>query len=374
MAIFGGGEAGKLREDLAQAQAMVEGIRQDNEILKERVKELEEGGKDLTKLFVIMLDLARRLGENLTQAEILALIQRMVSQLFESADEISIFLREPGSDELELASSAGLPEGRFKDLRIPIGEGYIGYTAKKKIIMASKDFEGESNIVKSKLQEPQFNQLRSVLVAPLVHGEELIGVLNIGKLPQRVKDAKGLLLIICNLGAIALKNARLFEELQSVDPLTGLYNRRVMMERLEGEVTRARRFDHSLSVVIFNLDKFREYNEVHGQAAGDEVLRTVGNILRGAIRKIDVVARYGGDVFAAALLETSKDSGMLLAEKVRKLAGEHPFPHGKMTFSAGLATCPSDACEAQSLVEAALGASAQAKEQGGDRVVAVRVD
>jgi diguanylate cyclase (GGDEF)-like protein len=368
MALFSGGEAAKLKEELTRVQEAMEGIRQDNGILKERVAELEGEGKDRAKLFVIMLDLARRLGENLSQDQVVALMLRMVSQLFESADEISIFLRDPGSNDLELVSSSGLPEGRFKGLRIPMGEGYIGHTAQKRIIMSAKDFEGESNIVKSRLQESKSSPLRSALVAPLIHGEELIGALNIGTLPQRVKDAKGLLLIICNLGAIALANARLFEELRSVDTLTGLYNRRILMERLEGEVTRARRFNHEVSLAVFDLDHFRDYNEAYGQEAGDEVLKTVGDILKNVIRKIDIVARYEDDVFAAVLVETSKDSGRQLAEKVRKLAADCPFPHGKLTFSAGLATFPGDASDPTALLEAALAASIQARDQGRNRV------
>ena len=368
MALFSGGEAAKLKEELTRAQEAMEGIRQDNGILKERVAELEGEGKDRAKLFVIMLDLARRLGENLSQDQVVALMLRMVSQLFESADEISIFLRDPGSNDLELVSSSGLPEGRFKGLRIPMGEGYIGHTAQKRIIMSAKDFEGESNIVRSRLQESKSSPLRSALVAPLIHGEELIGALNIGTLPQRVKDAKGLLLIICNLGAIALANARLFEELRSVDTLTGLYNRRILMERLEGEVTRARRFNHEVSLAVFDLDRFRDYNEAYGQEAGDEVLKTVGDILKNVIRKIDIVARYEDDVFAAVLVETNKDSGRQLAEKVRKLAADCPFPHGKLTFSAGLATFPGDAGDPTALLEAALAASTQARDQGRNRV------
>jgi len=373
MALFGGGEVGKLREDLAVLQAMLEGVRQDNQILKERNKELEGEGKEQTKLFVIMLDLARRLGENLTQDEIVTLILRMVSQLFESADEISLFLKVPEADELELAACVGLPEDRFKGLKIPIGEGYIGHTAKKRVIMSIKDFEGESNIVRSKIEESQFNQLRSVLVSPLFHGEELIGALNIGKLPVRVKDAKGLLLIIANLGAIALNNARLFEELQSLDPLTGLYNRRILMERLESEVTRARRFNHELSLATFDLDKFRDYNEAYGQEAGDEVLKTVGNILKSVIRKIDLVARYEDDVFAVVLVETNKDSGMQLAEKVRRLIADCPLPHGKLTFSGGLATFPGDAGEPKALLDAALTALVRARDKGRNQVVAAGV-
>jgi diguanylate cyclase (GGDEF)-like protein len=366
------GEAAKLHEEIERLKVEVESARQDEGLLKGRVQELEGLLRERDKLFIIMVDLANRLGDTLPRDQIIGLMLRLVKQLFDGAEEISIFLRDPETNQLEFKSCIGLPEDQCKGLRIPLGEGYIGHVAQKRVVMSAVDFESESNIIKNKLQRSQYNQLASEMVAPIVHGTELIGVLNIGKFPQRVKEAKGFLLILSNLVAIALNNVRLFEELQSMDTLTGLYSRRVMMELLEGEINRGQRFKHELSVVIFNLDKFRDYNEVYGQAAGDEVLRTVGGILKSAIRKIDIVARYGDDVFAAALVETGKDSGMLLAEKVRKVVGEHPFPHGTLTFSAGLATCPTDACEPKALVEAALGASAQAKKQGGDRVVAVR--
>lgn len=369
MALFGGGDAAKLREELSQVQGMLESHKSENAALKERVQDLEGQWKDRSKLFVIMLDLARRLGENLTRNEIVALMIRLVQQLLESSDDISVFLVEPGSNQLELVACAGLPEDRFKGLKIPIGEGFIGHTAQKRVIMSTKDFEGESNIVKSKVHSSEFNQLHSVLVSPLLHGEEIIGALNIGKLPQRISEAKSLLLIIANLGAIALANARLFEELRTVDTLTGLYNRRVMMERLEGEITRARRFNHEVSLLALDLDLFRNYNEAYGQASGDEVLKTVGDILKNVIRKIDIVARYEDDVFAAVLVETNKDSGTQLAEKLRKLVSDCPFPHGKITLSGGLATFPGDASDSQGLLEVALAASIQARDRGRNQVV-----
>ncbi len=166
------------------------------------------------------------------------------------------------------------------------------------------------------------------------------------------------------------------QELAITDGLTGLYNYRYFRERLLNEVARAERHGLNLSVVMMDIDFFKHYNDTHGHPAGDEVLRVIGEILRRNVRKIDVAARYGGEEFALILVETSGPNARLVADKLRKLVENYPFPHreeqpnGRLTISAGVATYPEDGGNAEELIAAADQYLYEAKKTGRNRVIA----
>lgn len=139
---------------------------------------------------------------------------------------------------------------------------------------------------------------------------------------------------------------RRLEELATTDALTRLLNRRALLERLSVEVDRARRFSSQLSLLMVDVDHFKEINDAHGHLAGDEILRRLGNLLAGAVRTIDVVARYGGEEFVVILPETSTEGAVTFAERLRKSVADEEFPlaNGQrfhLTCSIGVATFPS---------------------------------
>src|SRR5438445_124038 len=137
-------------------------------------------------------------------------------------------------------------------------------------------------------------------------------------------------------------NAKL-KETSFKDEVTGLYNRRFFSLRLEEEISRFRRFNHPVSVVVLDLDGFKSVNDEFGHAVGDETLRDVGQILMKHSRGINVVSRYGGDEFAVLLVETSKSGARLYADRIRQVVATFPYSHGKrVTASFGVASLPDD--------------------------------
>jgi diguanylate cyclase (GGDEF)-like protein len=133
------------------------------------------------------------------------------------------------------------------------------------------------------------------------------------------------------------------QETSFSDDVTGLYNRRFFAMRLEAEVSRYARFNQPLSVVMLDVDGFKAVNDEMGHTAGDETLRTVGNVLLRQSRSIDVICRYGGDEFAVLLVETGKDGALLYAERVRREIEAACFGHGRaITVSLGVACLPED--------------------------------
>jgi diguanylate cyclase (GGDEF)-like protein len=166
-------------------------------------------------------------------------------------------------------------------------------------------------------------------------------------------------------------NARL-KETSFKDDVTGLYNRRFFSLRLEEELSRYRRFNHPVSVVLLDLDGFKAVNDDFGHTVGDETLREIAQILMKHSRGINVVSRYGGDEFAVLLVETSKAGARLYADRIREVVSKYPFSHGKVvTASFGVASLPDDeAGTAEDLFRAADEALYTAKRAGKNQVAA----
>ena len=157
------------------------------------------------------------------------------------------------------------------------------------------------------------------------------------------------------------------------DPLTGLWNRRHMAETLEREVARALRFGHPISLIITDVDDFKQINDREGHLQGDIVLETVADVVREGTRSIDVAARYGGDELAVILVETDREGALIVGERLAdSMRGvQVPLSEGGtmgVTISLGVATIPDSADSLDSLVDAADRALLRAKRAGKNQI------
>jgi diguanylate cyclase (GGDEF)-like protein len=166
---------------------------------------------------------------------------------------------------------------------------------------------------------------------------------------------------------LRVKNEEL-QRLSLTDGLTGLDNRRQLMQTLESEVERSRRHGHSFAVVMLDVDHFKDYNDSHGHLAGDAVLTRVGGLLRECTRGVDCSARYGGEEFVLVLPETSVDRAVEVAERIRARLAKEGFANGRITLSAGVAQFPKDGETPESVLSSADAALYRAKGEGRDRV------
>jgi diguanylate cyclase (GGDEF)-like protein len=189
---------------------------------------------------------------------------------------------------------------------------------------------------------------------------------------------EALLTTIGNQVGVAVENARLYEktlELAQVDGLTGLANRRHLMERLTQEMARAQRYQTSLSVIILDLDKFKSFNDTYGHLKGDELLKAFGTMVNHMVRVGDIVGRYGGEEFCVVLPNTSIKGAMVIAERIRKAmedlkisVGDDQPPAGR-TISIGAAEYANEE-SVEKLLTIADAALYRAKENGRNRVEA----
>jgi len=164
------------------------------------------------------------------------------------------------------------------------------------------------------------------------------------------------------------------ELLAVTDGLTGLFNHRYFQDRLERTLVRAAETRQPVSLLMIDIDYFKQYNDLNGHIAGDVALREMAAILRRSVKRDDVVARYGGEEFAVVMASTGREAARGAAERLRTEAEKAEFPNeqvlpgGNLTISVGLATFPDDAADRAGLIERADAALYSAKHGGRNRV------
>jgi len=284
----------------------------------------------------------------------------------------SIYLFD--GDVLHMGAQLGYPE----DMLIPeisISQGVIGRTARTKATQLVRDVSLDTDFLRASYE------VKSEIAVPLIKEGNVLGVLNVESAHRLLNENDvNLLNALAGSVAIAIDNARLHAEVKRMamtDVISGLANRRAFDDILEAEIARASRYRHQLSLIILDLDSFKEYNDRWGHPAGDVRLREVADLLRLKVRDPDVAVRYGGEEFAIILPNTSKMGAIKLAERLRKAAeGSSPYKNGDRhpipgyTISLGVATFPDDATSIEELLLMADNAELMAKRLGKNRVYA----
>ncbi len=225
------------------------------------------------------------------------------------------------------------------------------------------------------------------LCVPMMAQGEIMGILHLNHLESALEKQKRSLLytqhkvqLVMNLAediALALSNLKLRETLrdQSIrDVFTGLFNRRYMEETLTRELHRAEREQVPIGVIMFDIDHFKNFNDVSGHDAGDALLRELGVYMKTNVRGGDIVCRYGGEEFFVVLLNSNLENTRIRAEEFRRgvkdlLVYHLGKPLGKCTISLGVASYPQHGLTPEALIKSADNALYRAKNEGRDRVV-----
>jgi len=345
-------------------------LQQANEMLTEWVRELEVRNKET----LLLTEMGDRLQSCLTTEEACGVITKSALSLFPN-DSGALFVTNPSKNLVEAMAVWG------------------GYAAQEPVFSPESCWGLRSGRL-HRVDDPAKSQIcghvrpgmrNGYLCVPMVAQGEAVGILHLEMGPPAadgrpvMTDAKSrLALSVADHLGLALASLRLRETLhiQSIrDPLTGLYNRRYMEESLERELRRADRKQRPLAALMLDLDHFKRYNDTLGHAAGDAMLRAIGNFLQSRMRKDDIVCRYGGEEFTIIMPESSLEIAMQRAERLREdskrleisLNGQFL---GSVTFSVGIACFPDHGNTSEQLLHAADLALYRAKAAGRDCVMA----
>ncbi len=300
------------------------------------------------------------------------LLQRVLKEVRESLGyaRCAIFLLNPEKDELYVRAYSGYKGTTMNHVRVQVaGKGITAYAARRMELVYVPDVTRDQRYVQVE------RGIRSELAIPLVHAGQVLGVLDFESTELDGFQSRDIELLrhFADQVSIAISNSSLFDRLKEQaisDSLTKLRNRLFFIEAIEIEFSRSQRSGKPFSLVMMDLDGFKRVNDKLGHMAGDIVLCRVAAVLRQNSRRSDVIARYGGDEFAALLPETDSHSAALFAEKLRrKLRKDRDLRAKEITASFGVSSYPEYAGCVEELISQADGAMYQAKREGGDRVL-----
>ena len=281
-------------------------------------------------------------------------------------DHIGIGIMDYATKDIEIKAEAGMTSQAL-GRRIAVGSGVLGKVARTGVSALVQN-AGPGQLA------GVLPESRAVLCLPISYGETLLGVLNVESRDENAFAPQDVLILntLADLLATALHNSFVFQKLQQqsiTDGLTGIKTRRFFWEALSSEWKRASRSGRPFSVVLIDLDKFKEVNDSLGHLEGDLVLARVGRLLEQKCRQSNVVARYGGDEFIILMPETGIEQSQVLAERLRLwLATDPMLEEHHITGSFGVASFPLHGFSMEDLIRVADAGMYAAKHAGGNQV------
>lgn len=361
-------------------------LERSNEKLKRKVKAQE-----------LLMEAAHRLGGTLKREVVVERLLGLVKDKLQWP-KFAFFLHDNRQERLimKLMGFFGLPVHAIElNQRMEAGEGIAGLALQTGTPVLVGNLSDAKVHKVWKLQGSPVNtdelveKIGSVLAVPFLHKGKVIGVFVALDDHSHAFDEEDLTLLNA-LGAqvaLAVVNAELYEttlELATSDPLTGVMNRRAMVKQIEFELARANRFDTSMAILLIDVDHFKSYNDRMGHVLGDQALKALAQSLKENVRKVDTVARFGGEEFCVILPQTDKEGAEIVAQKICdgvrnvKLTGVEQQELGHLSVSVGIAVATGKEEEddeenaVTKIIAMADEALYEAKRRGRDRFVVYR--
>ena len=389
----------RMRAAVAEARADTDAASPQLQSLKRTNAKLQEDLGFLTRFLQDFPRLARELYNNLGERQIPGVLMSTVQRSLDPQQVAVLVRREETARPNEKQKAARFvvvaahPENGPVRLgtEIPVDTGEIGFVAESQIVATRQDLEAEEATNRLKPGPGLSGMSHPDLIAPLVFDRETLGVIVVAR-PRKSGDPKAALRLVAQSGAQVLHSTAQMSRIKhtaEMDGLTRVYNKNHMDQTLNELVYRSAcaAYDqrdggavgvkHDLSVFLFDIDNFKNYNDANGHLTGDQLLLELASLVQRSIRKEDIFGRFGGEEFLLVLPHTNGDQAMIVAEKVRKLIASHPFPFGdrqplgRLSISGGVASYPDDGLDGAAMLHRADEALYRAKNQGRNRVLPV---
>ncbi len=343
-----------------------------NHVLVQTNKQLQNKLYDFHNLFEVCYRV-------MSQMELHSLIKQALINIlgiFATKSTMMMLVSKDDNNSFEIVDAKGFQNSNVWNFNLTRHDRLVHYLELIKKAFRISDISPEFDDL-----VPQLKEIDVEVVCPLFQDDDIIGILCLGpnyKDEEYKEDNLEALELLGNMLSVAVKNAGRYERIKALsytDGMTGLHNYRFFRLRLKEEMSRTRRDESLISLLIIDVDHFKNYNDTLGHPAGDEVLRQVSLILQKSVRDNDIVARYGGEEFAVILPGADKEGALTLAERIREKVATYGFeqeeiqPEGNLTVSIGTATSPDDAVTEEDLIVRADKALYHAKNTGRNRVV-----
>ncbi len=343
-----------LPEELTQAGRAATGLTPEP-IKKNVFEDIALAHREIYALY----EIAQAMGTSLGVSDTMALISAKLSNLvpFSCA---SLFLYDESNETLRCRFATGIDAEIIQQIAVHTGEGLTGWVARNRraLVNARPSADLEAAGLRSVM-----TSLQSALVCPLLFNERFIGTLSVYHVDAAFyrDDHRRLLDRVSEQAAAVINNSMLFEQTQEdslTDPLTGLPNTRFLFMHLTRELARAERLKSEVSLMVMDLDNFKDINDKHGHHVGDRALCEVARVVRAAIRPYDICVRYAGDEFIVVLSGCGADEAEHKRQELQKTIDEvyfeaRPGKRVPIGISVGAAVFPQDGESYESLLAVA---------------------
>lgn len=335
--------------------------------------------KKSEEILASLLEISKTIAPLLDTEHLFQTILEKSIQLL-NAEQGSLMLLDHDASELIVEARKSMSDIVRAKMRLKKGEGIAWKVAESGRPLLVDDVE--KHPFTKQANRPHY-RTKSFISIPIKIEDRVEGVINISDKSDggafNEYDLK-LLESFTASTAIAIerslfyKQTEILKELSITDHLTGLYNRRHINERLREEITRYKRYKHPFSFLMIDIDGFKAYNDTYGHMKGDEVLKTLADVIAGSLRTIDIACRFGGDEFVVILSQTPKVDAISIANRLKEKANNQLSTFHvnnslkRMTISMGLTTFPDDTSSLDDILEKTDDALYLAKRGGGNRV------
>jgi len=302
-----------------------------------------------------LYQIAQTMGTSLGVSDSMAHIASKLTALVPFS-ACTLFLYDPATDTLRCRFATGTDFELMQQLTLKSGQGLTGWVARNRRSLVNA--RPSSDLEAAGLNLP--TALQSALVCPLVFEDRVIGTLAVHHTTPSFyqEDHRRLLDRVCEQAAAVINNAIVYERTHEdslTDPLTGLQNTRFMVTHLNAELARAERLNNEVSLLVLDLDDFKEINDTHGHHVGDRALRDIAQVLRTVIRPYDICVRYAGDEFIVVLADCGFDEAENKRKELQEAVSDtvfeaRPGTRVPLSISAGSAVFPHDGDSYESLL------------------------
>ncbi len=348
-------------------------LREDNDELRDQILHLKNFNS-------LLPPVVKELNSEVDPDKMGKLALRAVDRLFNPGVAL-VFLRNAATRKLDLVASSGV-------LSPPVGPqaetgcGIAGLAAAKKVTITQRDLENESNLVSKQLEGADAVFQDVDIACPMVSQDKCIGVICLGQLKADPEEIRTALIMLSEMSGMAINSARQYQKIQNMansDLLTGLVNKGHFLRLGAQEFREAQSTGRPLSVIMFDVDNFKHYNDLNGHLCGDQALIAIAEELGKQGRPGDIVSRFGGEEFILVLPNTEHEDACALAEQARLAIMNRDVEHrekqplGFLSVSGGVATVPLHGTGMEEVVERADVAMYQAKKSGRNQIVSANV-